>query len=74
MPFIKFTETVDHADGQERRFVYVNLDSIVKATYVQADAKLTLLLNIEQSGGKGKESVTITGDEARAAIEILQDA
>lgn len=63
-PFIKFTERIAGVGATTVYFRYVNASHIAQAKYDQANKKLWLTID-------GKD-VELTGDEAEAALAILQ--
>lgn len=71
-PFIKFTTETRGAAKTTTSFVYVNVAHVVQATYSQDPSRLTIL--VAAPGGKlQSEPYTLQGEEAEAALKVLQD-
>lgn len=72
-PFIKYTSgrTVSGQPKQVENFV--NADHIGKASYDADEQRLTLVLSIPDPSGKNMATnITIEGEEAKAAVEVIR--
>lgn len=65
--FVRFTQESMTAEGARHFLVYANLDQVSRATFDPQDGKLTLRFT-------DGNAVTLTGDEARSALETMQFA
>ena len=64
-PFVKFTEKEQGTTGEHRQLRFINVEQIASALFVEQTGQLKLIL-------VDKSTFTIDGEEAQAALKILQ--
>ena len=67
-PFIKFTERLAGKDGQSRHLRFINAGMIRSALFIEE----TGVLEIELTESRGRTDFKLAGEEAAAALKILQ--
>ena len=70
MPFIRFSEESETADGVKKLVRFVNVDQITEATYDRSEGTFSAFIG-DKPGGKGW-SFGLKGDEAKDALAVFQ--